>query len=69
LSGFNEAIDQIPAEAVAKFTERLDHDADLFTASVRHDLSNPVNAGVDVRAHFGREGEPFQHGASRDDAS
>ncbi len=41
---FNEAIDQIVAEAVLKFTERLDHDSDLFTASVGHDLSNPVNA-------------------------
>jgi signal transduction histidine kinase len=41
---FNEAIDQILAEAVAKFTERLDRDADLFTGSIGHDLSNPVNA-------------------------
>jgi signal transduction histidine kinase len=41
---FNEAIDQILAEGVSKFTERMDRDADLFTASVGHDLSNPVNA-------------------------
>jgi signal transduction histidine kinase len=40
---FNEAIDQIIAESVAQFTSRIDHDADLFTASVGHDLSNPVN--------------------------
>ncbi|HJV60954.1 MAG TPA: histidine kinase dimerization/phospho-acceptor domain-containing protein, partial [Albitalea sp.] len=43
---FNEGIDQILAEGVAKFTERLDHEADLFTASVGHDLSNPLNAVV-----------------------
>jgi signal transduction histidine kinase len=41
---FNEAIDQILAEGIARFTERLDQEADLFTASVGHDLSNPVNA-------------------------
>jgi signal transduction histidine kinase len=40
---FNEGIDQILAEGVAKFTERLDQEADLFTASIGHDLSNPVN--------------------------
>ena len=41
---FDEAIDQILAEGVTTFTERLDHDADMFTASVGHDLANPVNA-------------------------
>jgi signal transduction histidine kinase len=41
---FNEAMDQILAEGVAKFTERMDRDADLFTASVGHDLANPVDA-------------------------
>jgi signal transduction histidine kinase len=41
---FNEAIDQILAEGLATFTEHLDHEADLFTASIGHDLSNPVHA-------------------------
>jgi signal transduction histidine kinase len=41
---FNEAIDQILAEGVLTFTERFDQEADLFFASVGHDLSNPVNA-------------------------
>ena len=41
---FNEAIDQILAEGVATFTEHLDQQADMFTASIGHDLSNPVNA-------------------------
>ncbi len=41
---FNESIDQILAEGVATFTEHLDQEADLFTASIGHDLSNPVNA-------------------------
>jgi len=41
---FNEAIDQILAEGVSTFTQHLDHEADRFTASIGHDLSNPVNA-------------------------
>jgi len=41
---FNEAIDQILAEGVTTFTEHLDREADLFTASIGHDLSNPVHA-------------------------
>lgn len=28
---FNEGIDQILAEGVSKFMERVDHDSDLFT--------------------------------------
>jgi hypothetical protein len=36
---FNEAIDQILAEGVVKFTGRIDQDADCFTASVGHDLA------------------------------
>ena len=43
---FNEAIDQILAEGVLRFTEHIDREADLFTASVGHDLSNPVNTIV-----------------------
>lgn len=38
------------AEGVLKFTERIDRDADLFTASVGHDLSNPVNT-ISMSAH------------------
>lgn len=41
---FNEAIDQILAEGVATFTEHVDQQADLFTAAIGHDLSNPLNA-------------------------
>lgn len=43
---FNEAIDQIVAESVVRFTEKLEADADLFTATVTHDLRNPINAAV-----------------------
>jgi signal transduction histidine kinase len=50
LGRFNEAVDQILAEAVARFSAKLDRDADLFTASVGHDLSNPLNAVI-LSAH------------------
>jgi signal transduction histidine kinase len=43
---FNEALDQILAESVVRFTSKLDTDADLFTASIGHDLRNPLNAVV-----------------------
>ena len=38
---FSEGIDQILAEGVTTFTEHLDQEANLFTASIGHDLSNP----------------------------
>jgi signal transduction histidine kinase len=43
---FNEAVDQILAEAVVCFSEKMDADADLFTASVGHDLRTPLSAVV-----------------------
>jgi signal transduction histidine kinase len=43
---FNEAVDQILAESVVCFTRKLDSDAELFTASIGHDLRNPLNAVV-----------------------
>ena len=49
---FNEGIDQILAEGVATFTEHLDHEADLFTASIGHDLGNPVNAVMMSARHL-----------------
>lgn len=43
---FNEAIDQILAESVVRFTATLEREADLFNASIAHDLRNPLNAIV-----------------------
>ena len=43
---FNEAVDQILAESILRFTAKLDSDADLFTASIGHDLRNPLSAVV-----------------------
>ena len=41
---FNEAVDQLMAEAVSRYSSKLDSDADVFTASIGHDLRNPLNA-------------------------
>ena len=43
---FNEAIDQILAESVVRFAATLEREADLFNASIVHDLRNPLNAVV-----------------------
>ena len=47
---FNEAVDQILSESVIRFGKKLDSDADLLTASIGHDLRNPLNA-VMLSAH------------------
>jgi signal transduction histidine kinase len=41
---FGEAIDQVLAESVDHFSSKIDKEADLFTASIGHDLRNPLNA-------------------------
>jgi signal transduction histidine kinase len=41
---FNEAVDQLIAESVERYSGKLAVDGDLFTASIGHDLRNPLNA-------------------------
>jgi signal transduction histidine kinase len=43
---FNEAIDQVLAESVVRFAATLARESDLFTASIGHDLRNPLNSIV-----------------------
>ena len=43
---FNEAIDQALAESVVRFAAGLERASDLFTASIGHDLRNPLNSIV-----------------------
>lgn len=43
---FNEAIDQVLAESVVRFATTLERESDLFTASIGHDLRNPLNSIV-----------------------
>jgi signal transduction histidine kinase len=41
---FNEAIDQVLAESVVRFAAAVERESDLFSASIGHDLRNPLNA-------------------------
>lgn len=41
---FDEAVDQLIAESVERFSAKLESDANTFTASIGHDLRNPLNA-------------------------
>ena len=41
---FNEAIDQVLAEAVKRFSEQLDRSRDLLMAIIGHDLRGPLSA-------------------------
>jgi signal transduction histidine kinase len=41
---FNESIDQILAESVAKYSQDVDHAKDLFLGVLGHDLRNPLGA-------------------------
>ncbi|MCK0509510.1 sensor histidine kinase [Aromatoleum buckelii] len=43
---FNEAVDQVLAESVVRFATTLERESDLFTASIGHDLRNPLNSIV-----------------------
>ncbi len=53
---FNEAVDQILAESVARFTMRLDHDRDMFIAMLGHDLKNPLGSIMLAAAALLRSG-------------
>jgi signal transduction histidine kinase len=41
---FNESMDQILAESVERFTQKVGRDKDLFLAVLGHDLRNPLSA-------------------------
>ncbi len=43
---FNEAVDQVLAESVVQFAAAQEKEANLFTASIGHDLRNPLNSIV-----------------------
>ncbi|MHB8383372.1 MAG: sensor histidine kinase, partial [Candidatus Binataceae bacterium] len=48
---FNEAIDQLMTESLARFTEKLDRSRSLFLGTLVHDLRNPLSA-VHLSAHM-----------------
>jgi signal transduction histidine kinase len=44
LTRFNEAIDQLLAESIARYTQDVDQSKDLFLGVLGHDLRNPLGA-------------------------
>ena len=44
LTRFNESIDQILAESVSHYTEKVNYSKDLFIGVLSHDLRNPLGA-------------------------
>jgi signal transduction histidine kinase len=43
---FNEAVDQVLTESVVQFAAAQEKESNLFTASISHDLRNPLNSIV-----------------------
>lgn len=44
LTRFNESVDQLLAESLRRFMERLDHSRDLILGIIGHDIRNPLGA-------------------------
>lgn len=59
---FNEAIDQLLAESIAKFAQDVDRLKDLFLGVIGHDLRNPLGAiMMSATLLMTREGPGWQH--------
>lgn len=72
MSRFNEAIDQVIAESVTRYSDDLDRTKDRFIAILGHDLRSPLNAIVMSASFLLEEGElrePFHALAARIAAS
>jgi signal transduction histidine kinase len=62
ITRFNEAIDQLLAESIAKYTQGVDRLKDLFLGVLGHDLRNPLGAiMMSARTMITREGPQWQH--------
>lgn len=44
MTRFNEAVDQLLAESILSYTERVDHSREIFLGILGHDLRSPLNA-------------------------
>ena len=72
MSRFNEAIDQVIAESVTRYSRDLERAKDRFIAIMSHDLRSPLNAITMSASFLLEEGdlrEPFRGMAARIDAS
>ena len=62
---FNEAIDQLLAESIARYVRDVDRSKDLFIGVIGHDLRNPLGAiMMSASAMLTREGPDWPHSRS-----
>jgi signal transduction histidine kinase len=62
ITRFNEAIDQLLAESIAKYAQDIDRLKDLFLGVLGHDLRNPLGAiMMSATVLMSREGPGWQH--------
>jgi signal transduction histidine kinase len=62
---FNEAIDQLLAESIARYVRDVDRSKDLFLGVIGHDLRNPLGAiMISASAMLAREGPDWSHSRS-----
>jgi len=62
ITRFNEAIDQLLAESIAKYAQDVDHLKDLFLGVIGHDLRNPLGAiMMSATVMMTKEGPDWHH--------
>ena len=62
ITRFNEAIDQLLAESIARYAQDVDHLKDLFLGVIGHDLRNPLGAiMMSATVMMTKEGPDWQH--------
>lgn len=54
---FNEAVDQLLAESIVSYTNRVDHSREIFLGILGHDLRSPLNAVSMVAGLLEEHGE------------
>ncbi len=62
ITRFNEAIDQLLAESIARYTQDVDRVQDLFVGTLGHDLQNPLGAiMMTTSTMMSQEGPDWRH--------
>jgi signal transduction histidine kinase len=57
MTRFNEAVDQLLAESIVSYTQRVDHSREIFLGILGHDLRTPLSAVSMVAGILEEHGE------------
>lgn len=57
ITRFNESVDQLLAESIVNYTQRVDHSREIFLGILGHDLRSPLNAVSMLAAMLEDHGE------------